>query len=422
MSFNYISNPAGLKLDPQEEFFLEKIDNFSYALNGYANLAQLHNTITVELSDEKNVYKKIYEISEEERKSMLEEIEVKIKELKDELNIEQDEKKTKRLKEEIDRLSDIEDSLKQANKLPDGRYEFIIIVNCPILGEYVSSKKKIILYINTIRNGKNPCMLLGEVYVHEMMHAYLDCGHKEYFTEIEEPIAEYGMLRFFKSFNDKSILRHAKNSVRNKQKYNLIAHYGFGLFIFLKDNGEDFLDLYRNAKPTLTSSTPSTPNISNYLKFWNLIYGYPEDELMCLVMLYLSLTSSTDIYNAFKTLLPTRKVPTSPSKNGNDYSKYMVNGYGPYAKTETILLAVCLYVSNYPTEDAGDVVAAWGHVYPNLVMLTKHVSKHDPIKRDRKLLLPNGNAVYVSNQSRLSQINDIMINLPVHWGITIVQK
>ena len=401
-------------MTPQEEGFLEKIDRHPYPLNGFSDLDQLHNTITVVLSDQEPTWERSYEISEKERKSRLEELEIKIKQLREQTQKLRDEKELSRIIAEINYLAGIHNSLQGARRLPNGNYRITKFTE--ILGEYVSKDKEVILYINVIRKSKSP-YLLGEVYVHEMMHAYLDhCTVKEYFDKIEEPTAEYGMLEFFRNF-DKKVLRDAKKHVRNKQKCHGTAHYGFGYCMFMRNNGVDFLDLYYKAKPTLVSSGL---NANNYLEFWKWI-DYPEDEFMCLVMLYLTLQSSTDIFTAFTKLLPTRTIPTSPSKNGNDYSKYAVNGYGPYAKTESALLAVCLYISNNPTKKALDVVDDWC-VIPNLVNSRKHISLIDPIKRDRKLPLPNGESVYVSNQSSLDRINDIMNSILSTWKITIVKK
>ena len=383
MAFNYSipvgSDPTKLFLYSDESEFLNKIDNFSYPLNGFGNLAQLHNTITVELSDDEPKRKQIYRLSEEERASLLKEIDAEMKLLKEMLEKEQDGKKREILLGELEKLSRLKKILEGAVRTPDGEYE--IIANVVLLGLYVPKEKKVILYINAIRKRKSP-YLLGEVYVHEMMHAYLDhCAVKEYFDKIEEPIAEYGMLKFFDSYN-KKILADAKRRVRNKQDSLGLAHYGFGYCIFMKHNGVDFLDLYYKAKPTLTSSGN---NMSNYLEFWKWP-GYPQDDFMCLVMLYLALNFSVDIFTAFTLLLRTRMVPTAPSKTGKDYSKYTINGSGPYAKSEAALLAVCKYISDNPTFGAVKIVDEWRRLH-NFVSDKMYTSVIDHRKRDRRVSL-----------------------------------
>lgn len=414
MSFSYISRPVGLKLTSTEEKLLENIDQFSYPLSGFPDLDHLHSTITVVLSDsEQPCRDQSYEIYEEERKSMMEKLEKEIDALKKEIEEEQDEKKQEKLKEKLSKKEKLLDALKNAKRMPNGKYRVTLVVK--ILGEYISSKKEVILYINVIRSYNSP-YLLGEVYVHEMMHAYLDCGTvKSYFDKIEEPIAEYGMLNFFEKFDSK-ILSDAKRRVRSKQESNGIAHYGFGYCIFMKDNGVDFLDLYKNAKPTLV---PTGPNVNNYLEFWRNI-GYPEgtlEEFLCLVMLSLALQSSNDIFKAYSDLLPAKTNYTSPS--GKDYTKWFVNKNGPYAKTEAVRLAVCAYISKNPTDDADAICKAWWNVDPNLIGLQKYTSSNDPLKRDERILLPNGDTIFVSNQLSLKRINKIKSTIPAKWGIAI---
>lgn len=412
MAFNcYSSDPTKLFLNPDESDLLESIDNFSYPLNRFSNLAQLHGTLTVELSEDEPTRAQIYELSEEERASLLEEI----KDLEERLEKEQNEIKREALSGELKKLGRLKDILEGAVKTPDGKYEMTISVE--LLGLYIPKAKKVILYIRAIRKRKSPHILLGEVYVHEMMHAYLDYFTvKEYFDKIEEPIAEYGMLKFFEKY-DKKILADAKRRVRKKQNSLGIAHYGFGYCIFMNHNGIDFLDLYYNAKSILTSSGE---NMSNYLGFWKSP-KYPEDDFMCLVMLYLALNSSFDIFDAFTKLLRTRKVPTVPSKTGKDYSKFTINGFGPYAKTETSLLAVCKYISENPTFDAYQIVDAWSGL-PSFVNVTTYTSVCDCKKRDRRVLLPNGEAIYVSNQFSIVRILELIAttNDNPSLGVTIV--
>ena len=344
---------------------------------------------------------------------MMEKLEKEIDALKKVIEEEQDEKKQEKLKEKLSKKEKLLDALKNAKRMPNGKYRVTLVVK--ILGEYISSKKEVILYINVIRSYNSP-YLLGEVYVHEMMHAYLDCGTvKSYFDKIEEPIAEYGMLNFFEKFDSK-ILSDAKRRVRSKQESNGIAHYGFGYCIFMKDNGVDFLDLYKNAKPTLV---PTGPNVNNYLEFWRNI-GYPEgtlEEFLCLVMLSLALQSSNDIFKAYSDLLPAKTNYTSPS--GKDYTKWFVNKNGPYAKTEAVRLAVCAYISKNPTDDADAICKAWWNVDPNLIRLQKYTSSNDPLKRDERILLPNGDTIFVSNQLSLKRINKIKSTIPAKWGIAI---
>ena len=208
-----------------------------------------------------------------------------------------------------------------------------------ILGEYLPSEKKVVLYYNTIHKYPNPCYLLAVVYVHEMMHAYLDAGSIiEYFDKIEEPIAEYGMLRFFKQFGSSTptstypgILEFAQTNVEKKQNALGIAHYGFGYCLFKKGHGIDWLQEYYQIKPSLS---PTGPNIRNYLDFWKTgLYPYGEEEF-CMVVLLLTLQMGFNITNAINKLKLSGKQTQGPKAGSRRV--YTINGKGNYSMYEVI--------------------------------------------------------------------------------------
>lgn len=448
MAFHYTS-PLGIRLNPAEEQLLGKIDLFEYRLKGYSNLADLHSTVLVELSDKRNKRPFSYVITEKERrdviKGLIQEIRKLYYKLLQETNKElncsvdridpilideglrqgigglPDEEMQRRLRllypfrgkiEEIrqkirdleafeneilplgqynndgyynidfelsrlkgldglmdhirERIDEIvreieeighminrnsEDDLYPENKLPrrvnpiidkllkeierlrsllhlyvsasqEPNGDYRICDEYDVLGEYVPLQKKVILYYETIKNHepldlKRRNNLIATVYVHEMMHAYLDCGSvKAYFDKIEEPIVEYAMLSFFNAF-DKNNLQYSEKHVEAKQKTLGVAHYGFGYCLFKNSNGVDWLEDYYNAKPHLVSNGP---NVENYLDFWRT-GRYPFGiEQFCMVMIYLTLRSSYAIVDAIQQIMTTKKPNVSRMKIGQ-YAK-----------------------------------------------------------------------------------------------------
>ena len=329
MSFNYTCLP-GVKLTATEKQLLENIDNFNYPLTSYANLADLHSRITVELSDKQKIRNFSYEITPSQRDAEINSIQKKIDEISKLINQKSQEfvsaqdserdilrKQLGELDLERACLRDIYCVYKNAKQETNGNY--IVSGGNDILGEYISSSKKVILYINSFPN--NSVNLLAIVYVHEMMHAYLDCGGIT-LPEIEEPLVEYAMLDFFKDF-DKSICAEAEKHVKEKQQVLGIAHYGFGYCIFKNPNGVDWLEDYRNVKNSLDEKDP---NVAAYLDYWKTGI-YPEKkEKECLVALYKALHHGTTIP------ISVRQENFRRVRRRN----YAINGKGSYSMYEVV--------------------------------------------------------------------------------------
>lgn len=102
-----------------------------------------------------------------------------------------------------------------------------------LLGEYDPAEKKIYLYWNAIQayDGEHASQLLRIVYLHELMHAYFhQCagGNGEhYIYEIEETMAELGMLACCSPEEEE----YAKQHVQSK-KTSALAPYGFAAFCY----------------------------------------------------------------------------------------------------------------------------------------------------------------------------------------------
>ena len=295
MAFQYTSL-SGTRLNPDEEQLLESIDEFSYPFNGFANLGDLHKQLNgngVVLSDQTPAVNHPFKISVQEHdemvvalKGMIDELNQSMAEKTDELMVARNSgnwnlahvlgQELEELGRQLKHVSDQLMIFKNAMQL-NGCYSMQAIV--PVLGEYDSSNKQVILYCKTIK--KEKCSI-AEVYVHEMMHAYLDCG-PTFIEEIEEPIVEYGMLTLLKAFGKVSLFMNALENVEGKKHTMGLAHYGFGYGIFMNSNGIDWLEDYRKAKPSLSSSDPRVPN---YMNYWESgIYPFLQEQ-SCLQALY----------------------------------------------------------------------------------------------------------------------------------------
>ena len=115
-----------------------------------------------------------------------------------------------------------------------------------LLGKYtrVNGKPTIYLMWGTLMHKKDHENLTAIVYVHELMHAYFDMHYDEegnyiphpHCSVIEEPIAEFGMLRFMEMFDRANpslgILGKAISHVKAKKNSFGVCHYGFGYYLY----------------------------------------------------------------------------------------------------------------------------------------------------------------------------------------------
>lgn len=333
MAFHYKS-PSGIKINSAEEQLLESIDT---------NLADLHSNIEVVLSDETDPRQVKYTMTSQQWNKTMCSLEKKDNELqrqfekkRDELFEKQrsgeDEKelwKEKWWLEYLWQLCSIQKEFYENNtkQLPNGEYQ--IEGNITVLGEYDQTNKRVILYYDSIKQAANPkgdkdkfrC-LFAVVYVHEMMHAYLDTSSNT-IKEIEEPIVESAMLEFFQNY-DKGIFEFAKQHVEEKQFELGLTYYGFGYYVFKDANNFNWLADYRNAKNSLVKTDH---NVATYLDYWKTGV-YPDDkEKECLEALYKALHCGSSkpmkVKSAQSTVTSGRKfispkVVYEQSKNKND--------------------------------------------------------------------------------------------------------
>ena len=129
-----------------------------------------------------------------------------------------------------------------------------------LLGKYtrVNGKPTIYLMWGTLMHKKDHENLTAIVYVHELMHAYFDMHYDAkgnyiphpHCSVIEEPIAEFGMLRFMEMFDrvdpSRRILEKAISHVKAKKNSFGVCHYGFGYYLYEDRNNfcTNWVDLF----------------------------------------------------------------------------------------------------------------------------------------------------------------------------------
>ena len=129
-----------------------------------------------------------------------------------------------------------------------------------LLGKYtrVDGKPTIYLMWGTLMHKNDHVNLTAIVYVHELMHAYFDMHYDEkgnyiphpHCPVIEEPIAEFGMLRFMEMFDrvdpSRRILEKAISHVKAKKNSFGVCHYGFGYYLYEDRNNfcTNWVDLF----------------------------------------------------------------------------------------------------------------------------------------------------------------------------------
>ena len=124
----------------------------------------------------------------------------------------------------------------------------------PIRGEYLREDKIIKLYPKEMYEecesdgGKTPGLsmysLLVSTLAHESMHAYFDRTVRRslpYVRQVEEPLAEFGMLLYLHDTKQKYIFNWARNDVRSKRTYYRYGDALMSLHLATEDANGDSL-------------------------------------------------------------------------------------------------------------------------------------------------------------------------------------
>ena len=167
-----------------------------------------------------------------------------------------------------------------------------------LLGKYtrVNGKPTIYLMWGTLMHKKDHENLTAIVYVHELMHAYFDIHYDEkgnylphpHCSVIEEPIAEFGMLRFMEMFDrvdpSRRILEKAISHVKAKKNSFGVCHYGFGYYLYEDRNNfcTNWVDLFH-------MSCLGIDEFGTSMKAYKSLIStitYPSHEYLCEEALY----------------------------------------------------------------------------------------------------------------------------------------
>ena len=244
MAFQYNSRNRYLIADDIIQL-LEKVDAFGYNIlqSKYNTLGELHDTLMVEVTERlKNDRINVECVSIGDIKARIDELE-KEKEAIDEQR-----------KAIVNRMREIEnpnlrnqlflgyDELEHLKKMLENNCnqpdDYLVEIECTShrSGYYTRAGKdaKIVLEYNWKYK-------VISTYIHEMMHAFYDSDRlgtsPNSIEYVEEPLAEYGMLHFMKTFvqahpEHRDLLDDAINMVNEKQYTLGISHYAFGEYLY----------------------------------------------------------------------------------------------------------------------------------------------------------------------------------------------
>lgn len=302
MSFDckYYNNRR--KLDKETIELLEQIKAFRYPLlhPKYNTLGELHNTLTVEITEELDndgthierisiagIKARIKELKTEQE-TIERENDVLLKKMHNTTDFNLRNQFERQIKpfHGGDELESLESVLRQYSNKPD---DYVVEIEHPYhrSGYYSRSgdDAKIVL--------EHTGWIYGiiSIYIHEMMHAFYDSARSGSFPNsieyVEEPLAEYGMLKFLSVYvkahpEHKRLLDDAISTVNEKQYTLGISHYAFGEYLYQNYTHIEWEKLMLDAKnrvdigsedyKSLQSIFQSRPNKSNWDKAVQLLY------------------------------------------------------------------------------------------------------------------------------------------------------
>lgn len=304
MSFEckYINDRHGLAKETSD--LLEQIDAFSYPFlrPKYNTLGELHDTLVIEVTNSNRLDNDCAYID----RISIADIKARIKELKTEQ--EATESKNKELLRKMHETKDrnIQNQLERQIRHFQGEYEIECLnreleKNCNRPDNYVVEIEY--PYYRSgyyTRTGKDAKIVLKHtgwiyriiyIYIHEMMHAFYDSTRLDNSPNsieyVEEPLAEYGMLKFLDVFvqahpEHSHLLYDAINSVNEKQYTIGLSHYAFGECLYqnyphiewekLMLDAKNKVDVNSTEYKSLQAIFQTRPNKSNWDKAAQLLY------------------------------------------------------------------------------------------------------------------------------------------------------
>lgn len=282
-------------LNNVEKNVLLNVDNFDFPFDGINNFGELHDKITVVVTNEpsdnqKERYKKTITLSAAQIRDL-------VRKYLENRNL-------YGFLESL--LAKILEKLgwswhPDLDKLKDYTGNDITIEvedSYSLLGLYDPATKTVYLFKNNIGND---IMLLCATYIHEMFHAYYDSGDK-YIPEIEEPIVECNTLCFLELF-DETYMKSYIERVERKQRSDAINHYGFGAHLF-ENRSLNWMRLYQNAYNHIDDSSTI---VNKYKKKFSPIYPFGNEEetrnLLYMILTGIKATASNGFSNADQFLI-----------------------------------------------------------------------------------------------------------------------
>lgn len=237
MDFDHI--PDTLTQTQQE--FLHGLDLIPLDIqnNEIINFYDLHNSVTVEISDQRKTAANI-------NQNLLDSWTAQLNELKDVLLENQDERDQNATDDRI--LAMLQKINARITEIANTTEQKVLV-----LGEYFPATKTVVLYRQNIidcAKASNPQWsfedLLAYVYIHEMFHVYFDqkasLNGQQYIREIEEPFAELGSLLYFNALSYHPDYRHifplALQYIGSKANGPLCT-YAYGKYLFERVYSDD---------------------------------------------------------------------------------------------------------------------------------------------------------------------------------------
>lgn len=266
MAFQFNSQMRSSKLSSSTIELFDQVDAFEYPVlqPKYHNLGELHNTLTVEITDKldndrthierisiADIKKRVKELENE--KSASERRNRDLLEAYHQTNEHNLRNQLERQMMQFQGYSELEELKKLLLQLEGKPDDFVEEIECTThrLGYYTRSGNdaKIVL--------EHTGYSIVFTYIHEMMHVFYDServGDSPSSIEyVEEPLAEYGMLKFLKTFvqahpEHGHLLDDAINNVKGKQYTLGISHYAFGEYLYQNYSHIEWEKLMLNAK------------------------------------------------------------------------------------------------------------------------------------------------------------------------------
>ena len=286
--FSYILNSTK-DIKPEVLSVLSLIDAHPYQLpdTDMQSLGDLHDRLSVEFVDDCGARTRTVFMTMDELKSLISLLEERNKEIMAYNQVlKEQEHALRRINNHAD-ANRIERQMRQTywissireiyeNKLKksyngDDKIDFPQIVHRSGYYTRKDDKPKVVLENSTIY-GVIP------TYIHELMHAYYDeqLGTRNDAEFVEEPLAEYGMLKFLESFVNANpeynyLLDDALRCVRNKQQSLGMAHYGFGEYLYQNHSNIPWEQMLHRINPLIGDTVPEYKDLIRML-----YYVYPD--------------------------------------------------------------------------------------------------------------------------------------------------